>query len=264
MDYAGKIAVVTGGASGIGLALGAGLKARGAEVVLADIREDVLQPAAQEIGATGIAVDVTDEASVNALADQVRDRFGGCDVLCANAGVGTVGGAISARAADLKWLMDVNLWGTLHTLRAFTPLMEPRAEKAMLITASMVSLTPPAENGFYEVTKHMVLAIAENAMAELGPKGFQVTAFCPGLVDSNIWNGKQARPSAYGGARDLPHEIGANWRDNGASPTYVAEAALDDLAAGESYCVVAGNKRGPDIEARHAAIMAAYNKRAED
>ncbi|MBI5088236.1 MAG: SDR family NAD(P)-dependent oxidoreductase, partial [Actinobacteria bacterium] len=123
MDLEGKVAVVTGGASGIGRAMAARFAADGMQVVIADVEAEALAATAAELGVAGIVVDVADASSVDALAAEVIDRFGAVHLLCNNAGVGGGGPIVEQTLHDWRWVIDVNLWGTIHVVECFVPAM---------------------------------------------------------------------------------------------------------------------------------------------
>ena len=122
-ELAGRIAVVTGGASGIGKAMAKRFVDAGMQVVIADVEDVPLQSTADELGVVGIRTDVADAESVQSLADAVVERFGSAHVLCNNAGVGGGGVISSCTLNDWKWVLDVNLWGVIHGLHSFLPLL---------------------------------------------------------------------------------------------------------------------------------------------
>src|SRR5262245_16767403 len=123
MDLSGKVAVITGGASGIGLATARSLKERGCDLVLADVEQGPLDAAASELGALGVRTDVRSKESVDARAGQAYARFGRADVVFNNAGVAIGGPTAEMTHADWEWLMDVNMWGPIHGVEAFLPRM---------------------------------------------------------------------------------------------------------------------------------------------
>ena len=198
-ELAGKVAVVTGGASGIGRGLAARFAADGMQVVIADVESAALEQTAAELGVVGVQTDVADAASVQALADQVFDRFGTVHVLCNNAGVGGGGQIADLTLADWKWVLDVNLWGVIHGLQSFLPRLLANADGGHVVnTASMAGLFASAGMGPYNATKFAVVAISETLSKELQAAGSSVgvSVLCPGFVRTNIFDSQRNRPEA--------------------------------------------------------------------
>ena len=147
-DLQGKVAVVTGGASGIGKGIAGALLGEGMQVVIADVEKPVLEATAAELGAVGIHTDVGDAASVQALADETLERFGAVHVVCNNAGVGPVGWMADTTLDDWRWLIDVNLWGVIHGVTTFLPILERNAEGGRIVnTGSLAGLVPTPGSG---------------------------------------------------------------------------------------------------------------------
>ena len=204
-ELVGKTAVVTGAASGIGLALAHQLAAAQMKVVLADIEEAPLAAAAEALAATGaqiraVRTDVADAAQVAALADEAERAFGPVHVLCNNAGVGGGGGALWAVSeADWRWTLDVNLWGVIHGVRAFVPRMIAHGEPGHVVnTASMAGLTATPSLGPYTVAKFGVVALSEVLAKDLDLAGakLKVSVLCPAFVKTRIAESHRNRPAA--------------------------------------------------------------------
>jgi len=218
--YAGKIAVITGGASGIGLATAKRLAQLGADLVLVDVQAAALAPAAESVRAVGRGrvetrvCDVSDHAAMVALADDVVRTLGGVHIVFNNAGV-AVGGPISDMSHDdWRWIIDVDLWGPIHGVEAFLPHI--RAAKAgghLLFTASFAGLVPNVGLGPYCVAKYGVVALAEVLHRELRDENIGVSVLCPMRVGTNIGNSERNRDERYGGAEvspRVPAQDGAN------------------------------------------------------
>ena len=198
-DLAGKVAVVTGGASGIGRALAARLSAEGMRVVIADVEAAALARAAAELGAVGLMVDVADRASVDALAAAVTDRFGAVHVLCNNAGVASTAAIADMTADDWRWILGVNVWGVINGVAAFLPLLERNRDGGHIVnTASVAAFSVTPLHGAYCATKHAVIAFTETLALELEQSGSNVgvTALCPGPVSTNLGASSRNRPGA--------------------------------------------------------------------
>ena len=198
----GRVAVVTGGASGIGKAMAARLAAAGMHVVIADIEEAPLRATADELGVVGIRTDVADAASVQALADAVVERFGTAHVLCNNAGVGGGGVIANATLNDWKWVLDVNLWGVVHGLHSFLPLLLANGADDtdgggghVVNTASMAGLSAWPGIGPYNASKYAVVGISETLAIELRDTAVGVSVLCPGVVNTNIFQSQRNRPT---------------------------------------------------------------------
>lgn len=246
----GKVAVVTGAASGIGRALALRCAAEGAAVVLADVEEAALGATAAEVAGAGagtdvlaVPTDVSDGAAVDALRDAALDRFGAVHLVCNNAGV-SIGGALwDHPAEDWEWVLGANLWGVIHGVRAFTPTLLAQGEGHIVNTASMAGLISPPFMGIYNVTKHAVVALSETLHAELAMagRGVGVSVLCPGWVSTRIHEADRNRP----GAADRPpaeQAAAAGFRDlvaglitGGLDPDDVAGQVLDAVRADRFY-----------------------------
>lgn len=198
-ELSGKVAVVTGGASGIGRAMAAQFVADGMHVVIADVEVAALEGTASELGVVAVPTDVADQASVQALADHVFDRYGTAHVLCNNAGVGGGGQIADLTLADWKWVIDVNLWGVIHGLHSFLPRLLANPDGGHIVnTASMAGLVASAGIGPYSAAKFAVVAISEVLSKELQAAGSAVgvSVLCPGFVRTNIFDSQRNRPEA--------------------------------------------------------------------
>lgn len=202
MDLEGKVAVVTGGASGIGRSVATRFAEAGMRVVLADVEPDALDAATADFrraGHTvlGVRTDVSDGNSVDALAEATLAEFGGVHVLHNNAGVGVGGPVWTHTEQDWKWVLGVNLWGVIHGVRAFVPLMLEQGERAHVVnTASMAGLISVPFLGAYNVSKHGVVTLSETLFRDLDAAGADigVSVLCPGLVATNIFESQRNRP----------------------------------------------------------------------
>lgn len=189
VEFEGATAVVTGGASGIGKGIATVLKEAGCNVVLADRDEAALEAAGTELGALAIPTDVTAPTSVAELAERTMAAFGAVHVVCNNAGVGPFGAVAHMSLGDWRYVLDVNLFGVIHGIHTFLPLLEANGTWGHIVNTSSVSvLLAPPEAGAYVASKAAVLAITEVLAAELETAGSTVgaTALLPGTVRTNI------------------------------------------------------------------------------
>jgi len=201
---AGKVAVVTGAASGIGFALAERFARAGLDIVLADVEQAALEAAEQKIAEPGIktlavTTDVSDEASVQALAAAAVERFGAVHVVCNNAGVESVADPWFGPVSSWKWVLGVNLWGVIHGIRAFLPQMLGQGGGHIVNTASIAGLYP----GFapsYDASKHAVVAISEGLYKSMILAGLPigVSVVCPGWVRTNIMDASRNWPASLG------------------------------------------------------------------
>ncbi len=206
-DIQGKVAVVTGGASGIGRGIAAALIEEGATVVIADIQQDVLDATAAEIGATPFRVDVTDPASVEALKDFILETFGRVDIVVNNAGVGPLAKIKHLTLKDWQWMLSVNLWGVIHGVTTFLPVLQANPEGGHIMnTGSVASYASMAGGATYNVTKHGIAALTETLDLELREENSKVhvSILAPGTVSTNIGKSSRNRPAGLeGGLRDV-------------------------------------------------------------
>ncbi len=262
-DIAGKVAVVTGGASGIGRGIAEALIEQGASVVIADIQQDALDATAAQIGATGVLVDVSDPASVEALRDAVLDRFGRVDIVCLNAGVGPSGAIKDLTLPDWAWILGVNLWGVIHGVTALLPVLLENADGGHIeITGSNAGFIAQKSIGSYSVTKFGVLALAEALALELADDGskVKVTYLAPGMVRTNIGSSSRNKPAGHEGAlhdADISQVInqGVRWID----PITAGRIAVRAIANDDLYAPTHPELL-PPIAARHQAIQAAHER----
>src|SRR5262245_49557726 len=199
-DLEGKVAVVTGAASGIGRSLAGRLTVEGMHVVLADVEERALRDAVAGIGADEVAftADVTSLESVEALAEFTYDTFGAVHVLCNNAGVFQGGLMWECSDEDFEWTLAVNVMGIVHGVRAFVPrMLAAETEGHVVNTVSMAGLATTPFSGPYDVSKCAAMAAPECLAHDLASIGasIRVSAVAPGLVDTGISRSRRNRPA---------------------------------------------------------------------
>ncbi|MFI6588514.1 SDR family NAD(P)-dependent oxidoreductase [Embleya sp. NPDC050493] len=204
-ERVGRVGVVTGAAGGIGYGIAQALAGEGMRVVLADRDAERLEAAAATLAADGAEVlavptDVRDAAAVQALADAALTGFGRVDVACNNAGVWTLNRQWETELVDWQWVVDVNLWGVVHGVRTFVPLMLAQPEGGHIVnTASMGGLIGGAMTGPYSATKHAIVGLTKGLRAELAGTAVGVSLLCPGKVRSEMLDRVNARPAADAG-----------------------------------------------------------------
>jgi NAD(P)-dependent dehydrogenase (short-subunit alcohol dehydrogenase family) len=245
-EFTGRVAVVTGGASGIGLATAEALAGRGMKLVLADVEEPVLDGAVDRLRsagaeAVGVACDVGDLQQVEALAETTWDTYGGCHVLFNNAGVAVFGPIQEMTHQDWEWCLRVDLWGPIHGVEAFVPRMIEGAEGGHVVsTASFAGLVPNRDLGVYCVAKYGVVALSEVLRNDLKPHGIGVSVLCPMRVETNIDASHRNRPEHLGGAGNsgaipAPTDDELVGRLIGAGA--VAEMVVQAIAGNELYVI---------------------------
>jgi NAD(P)-dependent dehydrogenase (short-subunit alcohol dehydrogenase family) len=201
----GRVAVITGGANGIGLGIARAFAAAGARLALFDVEEGALEAAQLDLAGRGadvigVRADVSDPASMDAAARQVEERFGRVHVLCNNAGVLVQRPLAESSSADWRWLVGVNLFGVVNGLERFLPGMRAHGEGGHVVnTSSVAGLLALPGLGVYSATKFAVLALSETLRAELAPEGIGVSVLCPGGVRTRIHEAGRNRPDALGG-----------------------------------------------------------------
>lgn len=211
-EIAGRVAVVTGGASGIGRGIAEQLLAEGAQVVIADIDGDRVQTVAAEIGARGFTVDVTNAASMAELAEDVLSAYGVVDIVVNNAGVGPTGRIADLALGDWKWIMDVNYFGVVNGIHAFLPHLRSNPRGGHIVnTASMAIFLPLEGLAPYVASKMAVYGLSQVLAAELASDDVpvHVSVLPPGPVHTNIKESLKHRPAGEtGGLQDVDLQQG--------------------------------------------------------
>lgn len=265
--FEGQTAVITGGASGIGLGIGRKLGRLGATVVLADLDVGALDRQVSDLADEGISAfgrvtDVTDPDSVTSLAELVEGEFGGCDLLFNNAGVAVFGPFASATPADWDFTMGVNFYGVLNGLRAFVPGMTSRGSGHIVNTASMSGLVGMENLSVYCASKFAVVGLSESLRRELAPHGIGVTVLCPMVVDTPISeNSWRMRPVDLRNDAPSP-EVTANLVGGVVTVEEVADLVVGAIEANEPYVLTHGEQAL--ILQRRATRLAAAADRLAD
>jgi NAD(P)-dependent dehydrogenase (short-subunit alcohol dehydrogenase family) len=272
-ELAGKTAFVTGGASGIGLALGRAFAQAGMKVMLADIEADALTAAVEEVRHSapdirGVVCDVADSASVERAAQASYQAFGNVHVVCNNAGVAAAGGIDNISLDNWRWVLDVNLMGVLHGIRSFLPHIRAHGEGGHIVnTASMAGINGGLGFSPYVASKYAVVGMSEGLATQLKPLGIGVTVLCPGFVRTRIGESGRNRPERYGATQtpDPASPAGlliahiAQRLQSGLDPLVIAARVLAAIREDELYVFTHPEMRG-EVEERFAAVMAAMDK----
>ena len=272
-QFKDRVAVVTGAASGIGLALAARFAAEGMKVVMADIEATTLAEAAEGVRGKAAAVlvsqvDVSRPDHVERLARETYDAFGAAHVLCNNAGVAVIGAVHECSLADWQWVINVNLWGVIHGVRVFVPRMLAGGDEGHIVnTASMAGLTTSAFMSVYDVTKHGVVALSESMYKEFALTGapIGVSVVCPGLINTNIMRSARNRPEALaeeGKTGPMAQAFGQGLADRlatGYPPSEVAEQVFQGIRDGRFYIVPAQPEFKSNIAVRAQDLIELRN-----
>ena len=272
-EFAGKTAFVTGGAAGIGLALGKAFAEAGMNVMLADIEADALQAAVKSLDEfapriRGIVCDVADPASVERAAQASFDAFGNVHVVCNNAGVAAGGGIDHISLDNWRWVIDVNLMGVLHGIRSFLPHIRAHGEGGHIVnTASMAGMQAGLGLSPYGASKFAVVSMSEGLAMQLKPYGIGVSVLCPSYVRTGIGESGRNRPARYGQPQPLDPAspaaamvaaIAKNL-EAGLEPAAVAARVLAAIREDELYIFTHPGMRA-EVEGRFAAILAAMDR----
>ena len=275
-QFAGKVAVITGAASGIGRGLTERALAEGMHVVMADIEAAVLAEVSAELQATTnnkvlpIVTDVSSEAALKNVLDETMANFDAVHLLFNNAGVGGGGNAWTATQKDWDWVMGVNLWSVIHGLRIFVPQMIAQNEPCHIVnTASVAGLLGGTTNALYSVTKHGVVALTENLFNDLDTENTKIgcSVLCPGFVNTNIFESSRNRPDALKNSTE-PVVISAEDEERiamfrqilreGLQPNDVADAVFDGIRNERLY-ILSHDHFGAMIKQRAENITSGTN-----
>ncbi len=268
----GRVAVVTGAGSGIGEGIARACAGAGMKLVIADVDAVEAERVAADLrGAGGQAVaapcDVTDRTALEALADATWKEFGGCHLLCNNAGVMVQGSLAEATDADWSWVLDVNVHGVVNGLQAFVPRMIEQGGRAHIVnTASKAGLCLLPDLGVYTTSKFAVVGLSESLRADLAPHGIGVSVLCPGGVDTRIQESDRNRPDGVRAERpglDMTEEeiAAARAEHEIMAPEEVGRITLDAVRRDALYAVTHPSWR-PLVEARFEALLEAFDAAA--
>jgi NAD(P)-dependent dehydrogenase (short-subunit alcohol dehydrogenase family) len=272
-ELAGRVAVITGAGSGLGAAMARLFAGAGMGIAALDIdapaAEATTRAVAEEFGVpvTAVRADVGDPASVAAAAGQVEAALGGCDVLCANVGVQQFGPIDRLTEQDWQWVVNVNVLGTVRTVREFLPLIRAGSGwRRIVLTASSGVLSPSVRLGAYQTSKFAVMGFGETLREELAGEGIGVTVLFPGgMMTRHLESSVLARPAELGASNLDPDDVTAMIAHRPmadgdvVTPEHAIRNLLDDLVANEPYTVTHGSFR-PYYRERRDAMEAAFDR----
>ena len=249
-QFEGKVAVVTGAASGIGRALASAFADVGMKIVLADVEAAALEVAAEELRSTGadvfaVTADVAQAADVDRIGAAAMDVFGALHVACNNAGVSGGGLSWEIDLETWRWILDVDLWGVIHGVHTFTPLIIASGGGHIVNTASMAGLTSNPGMGPYNVAKHGVVTLSETLSVELQMTHPEVgvSVLCPGWVRTRINESERNRPDLVGVEEVEETDAGLlamkemvnTWIAEGLQPAHVASLVIEAMRENRFY-----------------------------
>ena len=261
-SLAGKAAVVTGGASGIGRALAEAMLAEGMLVLIADIEAGRLAETASELGVPSMKVDVSAPDQVAALAERAVAEFGAVHLVCNNAGIGPMAPLTDLTLRDWDGMLNVNLRGVIHGVTHFLPILQRNAEGGhFLNTGSMASLMPVPGLATYCTAKYGIIGLSEVMAIELAEQNIGVTVLCPGPVATDLPTSTRNRPGELaGGLKDVVLEDSEQFEGQVVDwmpPSQAAQVALDAVKRGDLYAITHPDM-WPDVKRRHDAIERSF------
>jgi NAD(P)-dependent dehydrogenase (short-subunit alcohol dehydrogenase family) len=239
--WRGKVAFVTGGASGIGFAMARCFARRGARIALADVEAEALEKAQAELVATGadvigIPCDVSDRASVVSASERAHEAFGRVHILCNNAGVAPSGELDATTPEDWRWCLGVNLMGVVHGIQVLVPRIKQHGEGGHVVnTASIAGLVALPTLGIYTATKYAVVGISETLRGELAPHGIGVSVLCPSFVKTRLAESRRNRPAALGPGPDAPDAFMTRMLSTATDPEIIGERVVRGIERGDFY-----------------------------
>jgi NAD(P)-dependent dehydrogenase (short-subunit alcohol dehydrogenase family) len=272
MDFSGKTAFVTGGASGIGLALCRAFGRRGMKVAVADVEAEACAGAIETLGREGVCAmaatcDVSDREALAGAAAKTFAEFGKVHILCNNAGVSRAGPIENIAPSDWDWVIGVNLKGLIHGLQIFLPHMKAHGEPGHIVnTASMNGVAGAALAGPYSATKFAVVGLSEVLAAELAETTIGVSVLCPSWVRTRMLDNGRNRPARFGGpirpdmdsANAERNRRYARALESGLDPADVAGLVISAIEARRLYIFTHADRRG-DVEDRLARMLQGFD-----
>ena len=271
-DLEGKVAFVTGAASGIGLGIAQALAAAGCKVMLCDIEEAALEKAREALAATNadvgaVRADVSLKAELQAAADATMARFGKVHILVNNAGVGGGGDYGAWTQASWDWTIGVNLMSVIWGIEIFGPLIEATGEGGQIVSTASIAGLWAGVNPSYNVTKYGVVGLSEGLRVSMAPLGIGVSVLCPGFIRTQIMESTRNLPSRFGAVEGMTDgaeegEFAQMAREaiaHGIDPRYVGELVREGIEGDWPY-IVTDTEFEPAVADRFAAITAAFDR----
>jgi len=253
-EFKDKVAVITGAAGGIGRAIAEKFALEGMKVVISDIEKETLSNTEEELKQMGydvlaVPTDVSKIEDVKVLAQKAIDNYGAVHILVNNAGVGFAGKSSTtiweSPLSDWQWILGVNLWGVIHGIHVFTPIMlEQNVECYIINTCSIAGIIPPQPGAnIYSISKHAVVALSESLQSDLAlfSNKIKVLALCPGFISTKITESERNRPKELGDTKATNPELEQTMKAyqqiiaNGISPNIVAEKLFQALLGEKFY-----------------------------
>lgn len=272
-EYQGKTVVITGAASGLGAAMADVFAAAGARLALFDIDGGRVEQKAAQLRVTGVdvlaaAVDVADRSSLLSAADSVANRFGSCDVLCANVGVQQFGAIDKLTAQDWDWVFSVNVMGVIDTVACFLPLLRRASgQRHIVLTASSSFFTPGVRMAAYVASKYAVVGYGEVLREELSGEGINVALLFPaGMITRHIESSAAARPPELGEYRVDRADIEAMMakaditvESHLATAEHAVRNLLMELRAKQPYIITHGDYKA-QVEKQQRTVLVAFDR----
>lgn len=273
-DLEGRVAFVTGAASGIGLGITTALAQAGVKVMMCDIEQDALDKAVDTLRQTnadvdGVIADVSLKDQMQVAADATIERFGKVHILVNNAGVGGGDNYDHWSQSGWDWTMAVNVMGVVYGVEIFGPLIESHGEGGQIVSTASVAGLMATSSAPYFASKYSVVALSEGLRLELAPRGIGVSVLCPGIIKTQILESGRNLPSRFGTSvdelfdpGDRDRETAAMFRarvETGIDPLYVGELVREGIEENWDY-ILTDMEFEPIVKARFDAIMAAYDR----
>lgn len=273
-DLEGRVAFVTGAASGIGLGITTALAQAGVKVMMCDIEQDALDKAVDALRQTnadvdGVIADVSLKDQMQVAADATIERFGKVHILVNNAGVGGGDNYDHWSQSGWDWTMAVNVMGVVYGVEIFGPLIESHGEGGQIVSTASVAGLMATSSAPYFASKYSVVALSEGLRLELAPRGIGVSVLCPGIIKTQILESGRNLPSRFGTSvdelfdpGDRDRETAAMFRarvETGIDPLYVGELVREGIEENWDY-ILTDMEFEPIVKARFDAIMAAYDR----